>query len=127
MANSAELLTPTDLHTTEQALERWLDDAADKNWFGKRQHGRYPYFRPVNVTLGIPRETEVSAFSTDISQTGIGLLHHSNLPLQEVTLAIETNVGLFVRCRAKVAWTRPCGNRWYRSGMRTTGILNPAI
>ena len=113
-------LTPA--QSTERVIEEWVEHAKSAKSCEQRQYERYPFFRPVKVSIGTPVEMEICAFSSDISLAGIGLFHHMRLPLQEVVLATETIGGLFVSLQAKIEWTKPLGDGWYRSGLRAAGI-----
>lgn len=115
-------LALADPQSSQQVIERWLENAAYTKHCNKRHGARYPLFRPVTIGVGISQEIEISAFSRDISPTGIGLLHRANLPLQDVALKIETTRGRMVQCQATVVWSKPCGDGWYLSGMRAAGL-----
>ena len=81
----------------------------------RRFSRRYPFFQPVAVTTADDSLHEFSAFSRDISETGVGLLHIMPLALGRVQLKIETADGLRT-FPAKIAWCRPAGDGWYMSG-----------
>ncbi len=120
--NTAHSLAFTDSQSTDQTIERWLKEASIANSYNKREHTRYPFFRAVTVNIGVPHETEIFAFSRDISPNGIGLLHRVNLPSQQLNLTIQTIGGTFVTFQAELAWTKPYGNGWHLSGMRATDM-----
>ena len=77
---------------------------------------RYPFFHNVSIRTGAG--TCYSAFSRDISEQGIGLLHNFELPLGEVGIAISSKQGYSVPLRARIAWCRSCGEGWYISGCK---------
>ena len=84
-----------------------------------RSQERYAFFRPVTVHVG---KQQISAFSREVSETGIGLLHSSALPLEEVEVTIPTEQGYSVRIRTRMFWCEPCGEGWHISGGQFVGI-----
>ena len=90
----------------------------------RRAEARHPFFRPVTITVedkgGILRS--FSAFATDISATGIGLLHNMALEVGEAIVTIKDGLGDSVRLRGEITWCQPCGEGWYLSGSRFLGL-----
>ena len=86
---------------------------------GKRECGenpvgvRYPFFRPVSIVLD--DDKRISAFSRDLSPHGIGLMHPTNLPLEEIEIRIATGRGYYVKVCTMITWCRPCGDSCYVS------------
>jgi hypothetical protein len=109
----------------EQAVLRLLSAARSEEQIERRGEPRHPFFRPVSLLFEGPPRRQFSAFSREISKTGIGLLH--NMPLQqgEVTLAIMGPVGEVCRFRTQIVWCRPCGEGWYLSGARFSEVIAP--
>ena len=56
---------------------------------------RYPFFRAVSISTDCGHQ--YSAFSRDISASGIGLLHNVDLPTGDVDINITSGRGYAVR------------------------------
>jgi len=82
---------------------------------------RRPFFRPVTVCVD---GCKLSAFSRDMSETGIGLLHCFDLPLGETEISISSEKGYSVGVLTRIVWCRPCGEGWYFSGGEFVSALN---
>ena len=74
---------------------------------------RYPFFA---ASIGTGAGNRYSAFSRDISASGIGLLHNMELPLGEVEISTTTRGGYSARIRTQIVQCRLCGEGWYMSG-----------
>lgn len=89
---------------------------------------RYSFFRPVIIRVGT---TCFSAFSREVSERGIGLLHSAELQPGSIEVTIPTEQGYSVRIRTQLLWVQPCGEGWYISGgefREIVGILaGPAM
>lgn len=88
-----------------------------------RETVRYSFFRPVTIHAGTK---SFSAFSREVSERGIGLLHSAELQPDNVEVIIPTEQGYSVRIRTQLLWTHPCGEGWYISGgefLEIVGIL----
>ena len=70
----------------------------------RRSTDRQPLFRPVTVTTLAGAGKRYSAFSRDISESGIGLLHNMPMELEEVSLTIGSDSETAVRIRASIKW-----------------------
>lgn len=82
----------------------------------RRQKQRHPFFRPVTITIGGDGESQIPAFSRDISLEGIGLLHDSPLDARMVTVRIPTGTGRPADIQAEIKWCVPGGQGWFVSG-----------
>ena len=80
---------------------------------------RYSFFRPIVIHFGRQR---IAAFSREVSELGIGLLHNADLTLGEVEIGIPTEEGYSVRIRTNILWCEPCGEGWFISGGTFIGI-----
>src|SRR5262245_32337401 len=78
-----------------------------------RSKVRYPFFRPVSILIG---DKDISAFSREVSEVGVGLLHAMALDASEVEVVIPTEQGYSVRIRTRIHWCHPCGEGWFLSG-----------
>lgn len=78
-----------------------------------RETVRYSFFRPVTIHVGT---TSFSAFSREVSERGIGLLHSAELQPGDVEITIPTEQGYSVRIRTNLLWCHACGEGWYISG-----------
>jgi len=114
---------PLELHklrTMRSALGPILEEAQQDDEQNNRVGIRHPFFRPVTVVLNDGRRC--SAFSRDLSVTGIGLLHDTELLLSEVEVSISTAWGYFVKVQTRIIWCLPCGDGWHLSGGQFVSI-----
>lgn len=108
-----------DKQTPGKAIYELLAEAHDNELHDRRAH-RVPFFRPV--TIQTEGDRRYSAFSRDISEWDIGLLHNFELSPGEVGIAISCRSGYSVPLRARIVWCRSCGEGWYISGGEFVGI-----
>ena len=105
------------LETTSLFLSTVLADA------GRRLKQRYPFFRSIMITIGGVQQTKLPAFSTDISNSGIGLLHDMPLETQNVILTVPRRSDSRFDISAEVIWCKPCGHGCYLSGARFRRLM----
>lgn len=86
----------------------------------RRLNQRHPFFRLVSITNGRAQGTKLSAFSRDVSATGIGLFHNMPLEARRVALSIPTTAGDQVELSTEIKWCEACGEGCYLSGGRFT-------
>ncbi|MCE9527007.1 MAG: PilZ domain-containing protein [Planctomycetales bacterium] len=99
-------------------IDRLMDLAKDQAAQDSRTEPRVPLFQPVMLRRGTHY---LSAFSRDISEAGIGLLH--DMPIGgEYTITVQDTAGRQYDLTGAVLWCRPCGQGWYISGMRFCNI-----
>jgi hypothetical protein len=79
----------------------------------RRSCPRRAFFRPISVCVD---GCKLSAFSRDISETGIGLMHRFELQLGETEIFISCENGSSAGIRTRIVWCSPCGDGWYLSG-----------
>jgi hypothetical protein len=96
------------------ALRPILVEAREEDSRDNPAGARHPFFHPVFITL--PDGGRVCAFSRDLSTHGVGLLHPTKLPLEEVGLSIATGRGYHVKVRTVIIWCKSCGDGLYVSG-----------
>lgn len=113
------LLTPDSVRAG-MAIHELVVEAYDEGKRDRRAEIRYPFFRAVGLLVDGER---VSAFSREISPSGIGLLHNRDLPATEVEVSVPSRRGHTVRMRVRIAWCRPCGEGWYISGGRLIDVV----
>lgn len=111
MTNACTLSRPEILQTLNDLLRTAQTNDLDN----RRSANRFPFYQPVSVSPGLDGKLLFSAFSRDISETGIGLLHHMPLEGGNVRLKIERPNGNCI-VPAKIVWCRPAGAGWYMSG-----------
>jgi len=97
------------------AVTKLLEGARSAEKTDRRASPRHPYFQPVTV-VSSDRKQKMTAFSREISESGIGLLHYMPVMPGEVTLTISGPLGAALRVRTEILWCRPCGEGWYLSG-----------
>ncbi|REK09104.1 MAG: PilZ domain-containing protein [Planctomycetota bacterium] len=88
----------------------------------RRSDVRYAFFRPVSLEMDDGHR--YSAFTREISETGIGLIHNMDLPEGEVEISVRSDGGYSIRVRTRIVWCRACGEGWYISGGRFNGIAS---
>jgi hypothetical protein len=84
-----------------------------------RSEVRIPLFRPISIRMD---GHDYSAFTRDVSDSGIGLVHNFKVKLDEVEISIPSKHGWFVRVRTQIVWCRNCDEEWYVSGGRFIGL-----
>jgi hypothetical protein len=80
---------------------------------------RYSFFRPVTISVG---PNSFAAFSREVSEVGIGLLHNVELASGPIEVCIPTDQEYSVRIRTDILWCSPIGEGWYISGGKFIGI-----
>ena len=85
-----------------------LAEAEFKN--DRRSEMRFPFFRPVSVQVD---DHSFSAFTREICNSGMGLLHSMELPLQEVVIKIADRPQ---QLRLQIEQCESIGEGWYISG-----------
>ncbi len=96
-------------------VEAQIDAAHDR-----RLDTRLPFFRPVSIKT--PEGNQYSAFSREISASGIGLIHNVQLDDGKVELIIPTRQEQWIHVEATILWCESCGEGWYVSGGQFDGI-----
>ena len=84
----------------------------------RRTEQRVPYFAPVAIHLADAPGVSLSAFSKDISLSGIGLVHVMPVKAGRVQIALTLPSGRTVKLPTEIMWCRHHGNGWYTSGGR---------
>lgn len=79
---------------------------------------RHAFFTTVLLRSATETTLTISAFSREISRSGLGLLHAAQIFSREFYEVDIRIVDLQVRRNAQVIWCRPVGNGWYLSGCR---------
>jgi len=108
------------------AVHRLLTEARELDYqeqAERRCKVRYPFFRAVTLIADADGHN-LSAFTRDISRSGIGLLHNMRLPMGPATLAIPSEQCGLMRVRIDIVWCRPCGEGWYVSGAEFIGLAD---
>jgi hypothetical protein len=102
---------------TQQRSVKALVEKARAVHDDRRQDQRYPFFQPVTITAEHSRPVALSAFSRDISESGIGLLLYWPLKPGSANLVIHFDRDEPVSVTGYVTWCRPCGQGWYTAGI----------
>jgi len=82
----------------------------------RRGETRNPVFKPVDIHIG---GTVVSGFTSDISNSGIGLTHRKPTGLGPAVIAFtaeEEGVTHEFEIHVEILWTRECSSGWFISG-----------
>jgi hypothetical protein len=103
-----------ELRSFGNALHPLLVEARANDKREDRWGIRYPFFRAVSIAMDCGHQ--YSAFSRDISASGIGLLHNVDLPTGDVDIHITSGRGYAVRVRTRISWCQSCGEGWFISG-----------
>ncbi len=112
---------------TNEMITTWIREAAGEAAGNQRHQRRYPFFRPVTLTIGDAQTTKHMAFIRDINHNGIGLVHNVPLPKERLQLSIPkaplpTAEDHRVDVDVDITWNVPCGEGWYLSGGRFVGL-----
>ena len=75
---------------------------AENRLMDRRTDVRSPFFRPASIDMGNGRQ--YSAFTRDISNDGIGLIHNMELVPGEFDIRISSDQGHWVRVRTRIDW-----------------------
>ena len=102
------------------AIHQLIVEAHLENNHDRRHELRYPFFRRVSVHTADGRR--YSAFTREISASGVGLIHNMELLSGEVELTIPSERGCSIRVRTRIVWCQSCGEGWYLSGGKFVGI-----
>lgn len=97
-------------------IEQLMFEARSDDQMDRRGAARYPFFRPVRIVPESGKFRKHTAFTRELSTTGVGLLHSMPLPPGMVTIMLSTQDGVLVRLPTEILWHRPCGEGWYVSG-----------
>src|SRR5262245_39797955 len=90
------------------AIHQLISEALCENKHDRRREPRYPFFRRISV--GLKDGHRHSAFTREISASGIGLVHNVEFLPGEVELSIPSEQGCVVRVRTRIVWCQPCGD-----------------
>jgi hypothetical protein len=101
------------------AVYEILREARDNDKRECREAVRYSFFRPVTISIAA---NSFTAFSREVSEVGIGLMHNMRLSPGEVEVSIPTDQGYSVRIRTDVLWCSPIGDGWFISGGKFISI-----
>ena len=85
-----------------------LAEAEFKN--DRRSEMRFPFFRPVSIQVD---DHSFSAFTREICNSGMGLLHSMELPLEEVVIKFADRPQ---QLRLQIEQCESIGEGWYISG-----------
>jgi hypothetical protein len=103
-----------------KAIYQLIVEARSKENKDRRCDVRHAFFRPVSIEVDDGHQ--YSAFSREISASGIGLIHNVELPDGDVEITISSEQGYSIRVRINIMWCQPCGEGWYISGGKFVGI-----
>lgn len=105
-----------------KAIYQLIVEAQNEENKDRRRDVRYAFFRPVSIELDDGHR--FTAFSREISASGIGLIHNLELPQGEVEISVSSEQGYAIRVRTQIMWCTPCGEGWYISGGKFVGIAS---
>jgi hypothetical protein len=99
----------------QAALERILNEAPA----GQLQ--RPGNFREATIVMDDGKRRP--AFTRDLSQDGISLMHLGKLDLTEVDLRVAATSDTSIRLRVRITWSREVKGGWYNSGGPIISVL----
>jgi hypothetical protein len=109
-----------DTRSPGKAIYQLIVEAQNDDKKDRRSEVRFAFFRPVSI------KTDdgdcYSAFSREISASGIGMVHNVALPAGEVEISISHEQDYAIRVRTQIVWCQACGDGWYISGGSFAGI-----
>ena len=105
-----------------KAIYQLIVEAKVPHKTDRRGDVRYALFRPVSIELDDGQS--LSAFTREISETGIGLIHSMDLPEGEVEISVRSECGYAVRVRTRIVWCESCGDGWFISGGQFAGVAS---
>lgn len=113
-------LDPMTLPSRDEMIERCVRAVADVSRKDRRRYKRHPMFQPITIKYDGALGKLVSAFTRDISQSGVSLVH--NAPLQTSTHATLQLSHPQIQITVETKWCRPCGAGWYLSYGQFVGL-----
>lgn len=96
-------------------IDRCLAEAMVATSDERRNRRRYPFFRPISLSLG---DDSRAGFCRDVSRGGMGLLHMQ--PIESgsvVTVSMATRRVAHLDLRCEVRWCSQLGERCFLSGV----------
>jgi hypothetical protein len=106
-------------HRLNQMIESLRKAEKDEAIRERRTAERLPFVRPVLITIGRDRQTQIKATSKDLSQTGMGLIHDAALDVGRMgVLTIYRLHDEPLMIRAECRWCQPFCKSWFVSGWR---------
>ena len=106
--------------TPEQVLPRLVADAKEFAERERRTDARFPFFRHTSVHVNGQCH---SAYTRNISESGIGLMHAMNLPLCDAELCISTDPGVYLKLRARIEQLRRMQRRFVRQRLDVSAAI----
>jgi hypothetical protein len=118
----AEMIRDLGGKKLSKTVQLLLQDALQANE-ERRENGRTPFFHPVIIEFGTGEPCRQSAFTRDISETGIGLLHWTPIEPQPIVITTRLRTDKIVGFNVDLSWCISCGEGWYISGGHFTGVV----
>lgn len=124
----------SDPDAVREQIHRVLRGGAQRVfWIERRARCRIPVRQPVHVTPVVMREdrlyrprpgqTSVLAHTTDVSLSGIGLVHDEPLPTHHAIVTFELVTDDSPSLLIEIEWTYGGEARPYRSGARFIAVV----
>ncbi len=102
------------LVSNKQVVDRCLNEAIAATRDDRRTQRRYPFFRPITITVG---DESWPAFCRDISRGGMGLLHDQFLePGRTIKVTLPTRAE-HLHLAGEVKWCSHAGEECYLGGV----------
>lgn len=114
---------PNAFQRVHEVVTRVLFEARGEANLDRRENGRVPFFKPVEIRPKDQHSPRISAFSRDLSANGIGLLHIMPIDQGEVVVRIPSRYRKFYELRVAIEWCQDCGEGWYMSGGRLLDVV----
>ena len=108
------LLTEQQTAVAPKRAQEIIFEDAQRIQHEQRLQQRTPLFHPVFITAD--DGTTYTAFTRDLSKTGIGLLHCMPIEPQETIVRLQRANGAVVSLTVNITWCQSCGEGWYVSG-----------
>ena len=106
-------------HRINQIIESLRKAERAEANHGRRAAQRLPFVRPVIITVGRDKQTQIKATSKDLSQTGMGVIHEVGLEVGRI--GVVTIYRLHddpLMIRAECRWCQTFCKSWFVSGWR---------
>jgi hypothetical protein len=100
------------------AVDCLLAESNHNEFAERRVEPRFPFFAPVSGMVVDGDGSLFSAFSREISRSGIGLLHNMELKPGRVVITITSAAGTKFNMSTEILWCKPAGEGWFLSGGR---------
>ncbi|MEM9826337.1 MAG: PilZ domain-containing protein [Planctomycetota bacterium] len=124
---STPVASPRSVSSEANEIALWVDDLITESQafagHNQRANTREALVCAVEIESKL-RQWSASAFSRDISETGIGLITAVKVPVRmPAELSVQRFDGTAMKVAATCVWCKPYGPNWYASGWAFRALI----